>query len=162
MQQLFRDSNDQWEWVLWEPFHQDAPGTQQTCRPVYQNRPHLAVASTQPQGVLKFILPGLPPTLGMRCFRSPTPAKFNKPRSVCELQDGRWVTHKMALQTNSRLISSINKWPRGSRWKQSISILQTLFARLGKNKLLSLCFRAHRRLWVGPPHCSSGSILQSQ
>lgn len=33
MQQLFIDSNDQWEWVLWEPSHLDARGTQQTSQP---------------------------------------------------------------------------------------------------------------------------------
>lgn len=47
MQRLFIDINDQWEWVLWEPYLSDAWGTQQTS-----SRPS-AVTPRWPQDILE-------------------------------------------------------------------------------------------------------------
>lgn len=105
MQRLFIGSNDQWEWVLGEPFLLDAWGTQQSS-----SRPS-AVTLEWPEDMLELCVLDVGPLRAERSFRSYTSAKINKSNSPGQFGNysGEWcVVHTLALQPILEIFAWIN------------------------------------------------------
>lgn len=158
MQQLFIGSNDQWEWVLWEPCHAGARGTQQTSS-THQAAGALLTSCSNPCTTAGWagasepehspVLDGVLPTGREGCFRSPALVKINKSNSrgqFVNYTDGRdvllinWLRRLLTSTPRDCLLFFLfpHRWMTVQSKLNTLDLTFTAFARFLRNTVVFL------------------------